>query len=409
MKQGSPGTVTPITLYESGLRGTVARIGTIAAGNMYAIEIIGHYAAGEPASEQIQLDDRTVEHLYDCGLGPIVLSVLANEPDRLSEASRELLESADLTARVLHGQLRDTTTELLDLANAEGIPVVLLKGIAASDTLYRKAHHRTMGDIDVLVPPDLALELRNTLYSSGFVENSAEPAALRANHHHHLPTVFHPRFGTAVEIHTALFSSEPLRSEDFFAADTVWRYAVDSQYGGRPCSILNKEYAFCYTLAHWATDGKWAVNLLSISDMILFMRQCGSLADWSLVDDLLADSDILATYLSVFMRLAAHKGIVTVPEQLSERLESADKRMGAMNLSTMHWLMRMFPVSGRHKVAWMLTRSNALSVWRTLLEPKPRLLRLPIAMGRIISRRYPGQSMTSSYAGRLRTLFKRNY
>lgn len=398
-----------ITLFENELRGNVAKIGTIASGNLYAIEIIGHYAAGELPSAHIQLDDRTVEHFYECGLGPIVLSVLANELDRLSEGSRELLESADLTARVLHGELRDTTTELLDLANAAGIPVVLLKGIAASDTLYRKAHHRTMGDIDVLVPPDLALELRNLLCRSGFVENTTETATLGANRHHHLPTVFHPRYTTAVEIHSALFSSKPLLAEEIFTTDTVWQYAVESQYGGRPCFILNQEYAFCYTLAHWATDGKWAVNLLSISDMILFMRQCGSLVDWSLVDNLLADSDILATYLSVFMRLAAHKGIVTVPEKLSEHLDSADKRMGAMNLSTMHWLMRSFPVSGRHKVAWILTRSNALSVWRSLLEPRPKLLRLPIAAARIISRRYPGQSMTSSYAGRLRTLFKRNY
>jgi hypothetical protein len=48
----------------------------------------------------------------------------------------------------------------------------------------------------------------------------------------------------------------------------------------------------------------------------------------------------------------------------------------------MHWLMRKFPFSGQKKVLWFIGRREAQLIWTTLLEPRHKALRIPLAIFR---------------------------
>ena len=81
-----------------------------------------------------------------------VLGLIAEAvPDEVAAAPRtEALRLKAKFMRILHGQ-----TELVSLFRGAGIPLVILKGMAAA-VYYPKPHTRAMGDVDFLVPQEPA-------------------------------------------------------------------------------------------------------------------------------------------------------------------------------------------------------------------------------------------------------------
>src|ERR1041385_1160168 len=95
-----------------------------------------------------------VQWAIETGVGPFLFYFLKNQPEEAIPSSlRALLQSADLTAQVLTGELLAAVEEIVDCCAAyvgEG-NVTLLKGISVGQQCYPKPHLRTMRDIDILV------------------------------------------------------------------------------------------------------------------------------------------------------------------------------------------------------------------------------------------------------------------
>src|SRR5689334_4846394 len=76
-----------------------------------------------------QGDPQQYEWATAGGLGPLVYKASKSFADRMPVPWREMITSADLTARVRHRDLIDTTMEIVDACDLVQVEVVLLKGI----------------------------------------------------------------------------------------------------------------------------------------------------------------------------------------------------------------------------------------------------------------------------------------
>jgi hypothetical protein len=139
--------------------------------------------------------------------GPVLLRRLtalpdvAVPPDRLAKL-RQLAMVVEF--RMLHVKQRvDETVDVLARAGIEG---VLLKGAALAYTLYPSFAERPMGDIDLLVAQDRALEARTILLQAGWSWNAERWRDENYRDHHHLPPMDDARGGVVkLELHTELF------------------------------------------------------------------------------------------------------------------------------------------------------------------------------------------------------------
>jgi hypothetical protein len=305
---------------------------------------------------------------------------------------------------VIYGQMKRATAELLELAQDAGIEPVLLKGISIADELYRPPHHRIMGDIDVLVPPDRAQELYEQLMANGYARRTDGAATPEG---HHLPELRHPELGVSVEIHTGL-SSRLLAGDPLLRPELHWQEARPSSFAGRACRRFTPEYQIVHTLMHWAVDQKWTVNVISINDFIHLMNRAEPAPEWRRLAGWMAQSPRFADAFTVLALYLEECGLLHTPGALAAPVLASRRRLGAFNLRILHWLLRTFPLSGRRKVGWVLTPTNTRIVWLTLLEPRHKILRPLVALSRVLFRRTRGESLLDSVAGRIRTMLQPN-
>ncbi|WP_291862284.1 nucleotidyltransferase family protein [Marinilabilia sp.] len=84
-------------------------------------------------------------------------------PDSIQQAMRMQY----LQTLVMNQQKWKVFREIRELANAEGIQVIPLKGTALAFSLYPEEALRPMGDLDILVPPHQVYDLRDLLLNKG--------------------------------------------------------------------------------------------------------------------------------------------------------------------------------------------------------------------------------------------------
>lgn len=374
----------------------------------FVLRFLRNYHFGTPLPPQFsRLELAETDYLYDSGVAPFVFEQTQENHYELSSDQADLIRSAAMTSRVVYGQIRATLMEVLQLAEKLEFPIVLLKGVSVANRYYSAPHLRTMGDIDVLLNPAHAQELRNELSRHGYDEPQDDRPRTPANHHH-LPEIRQPDTNIAVELHTSLISRTMLANEPLFNPFETWKHGVAAEFHGIRCQELDVEYQLLYTISHWAIDYKWPVNLISLNDVISMTRSTTNSIDWNKVNRLLADNQLVADILIVLLLFLRDAKLCDIPPELTGQVEKSSRRIGRINTQVLHWLILKFPLSGRRKVGWAITQLNARIIWLTLLEPRNSWARLPLAAWRVVSRRTHGKSLLGSTAGRIRTLLQPN-
>lgn len=367
------------------------------------MRLLQAYGSDPTLLGQAQLSDGDVETLYTLGLHYLVLHGVETGAIRVSTEMLELLHSADLTARVVHNQLCTTLEEVLVAADESSIPVVLLKGISNAADLYLQPHHRTMGDIDILVAPEDAEPLYRRLRDLGY--QPADPARemIWAHGHHHLHPLKHSRSQVPVEIHTALFSRASTDLREVFEPARVWASTEPAQFRGQPCLRLTSELDFVYTIAHWANDLYRTTNAIGICDIARMLAVRTGSIDWMQVRHWIIECPQLGDYATVVLRSVERAGIADTPAELQDCVAESADRIGRTNLQVLEFILKAYSLTGRPKAAGLLTREHANIVWNTLLEPGNRNARLPVAASRILNlRRQPGELLLSSLLRRIK-------
>ena len=209
-----------------------------------------------------------------------------------------------------------------------------------------------------------------------------------------------------VEVHTSLFSAGPLSDEPLFQISPIWTHAEPATFQGIRCLKFRPEFQLMYTVAHWAIDQKWTVNVISFNDVVLILRANEQTMDWKLIASWLSENPLLAEQFTVILLFLKNSGIVEIPIGVEEQVVESARRIGVINIKILHWLILNFPLSDGRKNRSEITQIIVRVVWQTMLEPRHKSLRLIVSLTRILFRRTRNKSLLSSMANRIRTFLE---
>lgn len=147
-------------------------------------------------------------------------------------------------------RLESRFDDALDALAGAGIQVVVLKGAALVGTVYPSFVDRPMGDVDLLVPEDRALEARRILLGAGWTWDREELPDSRYERHYHLPPLDDAAgSGLSLELHTGLFiRGHPLR----FTAERIRGRARSARFREREILIPHPLDQLLHVCLHFA-------------------------------------------------------------------------------------------------------------------------------------------------------------
>jgi hypothetical protein len=317
-----------------------------------------------------------IERLLRSGLGPLLYRATRDNPRSVAASRRESVLSADLTARVIIGNLIDATAEILGAAGPLARHITLLKGIAVCMQYYPEQHHRLMRDIDLLVPGDLCANIESVLRGLGYEQRSELPAAFYANHHHGMP-FYHPRKGVWVEVHTRLFPpGSRVASNPLFTPEHVRKHRRPIVFRGMGTTCLSEELHLIYTCAHWAESLSSASQPLPLIDLLYIIRQRATGLDWGQVERWAETSPESGSRLWIALNYLARRRLIELPPSIAAWLETArPKNMGPITGIILRTIIDKYTVAGR-PFGRLATRDNIAIVWRSLLLPRTSMRNL---------------------------------
>jgi hypothetical protein len=181
-------------------------------------------------------------------------------------------------------EILEHASEIASLLNRTGVEPLLLKGVShLASGLYPDAAVRFMGDIDILVPSDRALECWRLLVSSGYQTSAAwADARVECMPHEHWPELVRKGRTGVLEMHRLTEWNDMLSSPSLY---------VDAQpvaLGGGEARILSPTSRMIFTIAHsylHRRERLEAAPLRDLYDATLLLRQQRSEIAWHQVID----------------------------------------------------------------------------------------------------------------------------
>jgi hypothetical protein len=191
---------------------------------------------------------------------------------------------------------------IVESLSAAGVPVLLVKGVALAETLYRDLAPRPASDFDLVVPPEglpvcqeilaglgyvpIEIELApgaDLAYRSGQVFASGEPSRVPVGLHWHLLDLPH----YLCRVPMAWF----------------WENTVKAEITGQPVRILNAEANLLYLSAHLALHHRLH-GLRWFLDLALLVHQHQGTLDWDKVITAAQAFELLLAVQATLDRLA---------------------------------------------------------------------------------------------------------
>jgi hypothetical protein len=273
------------------------------------------------------------------GLSALLYEALHREQLKLRAASHEQLRRQALVLLSAGMRIQKLTHAVLGAFEADGIPVVLLKGYGLASRLFpENPIVRPSSDVDVLVHPEHLEAARRACERLGLTSASSERFDFA--HHHHVAM---SRGASLVEIHFALFSG--LGGANL-SASAFFERSEAHQLLGHPVRFLAPEDELLYLCVHAANHS--FLRLFWLVDIARFLLRYG--LDFEVLlhraqDANMAKAAVLALHLTCrYFGLELPPPLVRWPMARflnvlfsDERLESAvlaQHRQGALLLRT---------------------------------------------------------------------------
>lgn len=196
----------------------------------------------------------------------------------------------------------------------DGVPVMMIKGLALSLAYYANPTLRPMSDVDLLVPPERVAEAIAILGRAGFAPDPV--AGIPAGRGPHAIALFGPS-GAEVDLHCRPLTGAMRDDEHAW----LWDTAVPSSFGDvpvlRPGPTAVLLYAVLHGIwAHVASPIRW------IPDAVMILRKDGDAIDWDRLLDYAARYHLLARLAAAMTLLRSEFGIA-VPASAATRLSRA--------------------------------------------------------------------------------------
>jgi hypothetical protein len=176
----------------------------------------------------------------------------------LPAEARERMQHLALVTDFRLAHLRDRVLHVVDVITGMQLDGILLKGAALAIAAYRSFPDRPMGDVDILLAPDDAVQVQQTLLNAGWWERlllnpDADTQDRRRDFytsHHHLPPLADNKgTGVALELHTDLFPpGAPFRLPPYRVREAAQKVS----YEGREISVPSTEHLLLHLCLHFA-------------------------------------------------------------------------------------------------------------------------------------------------------------
>ncbi len=290
---------------------------------------IGAVAGGDP-SEFLRhvhrhLDwDRALRLSEINGLAPILYEAVRNHAGHAPASLLPRLERAYHANGFRNARLQSELACVLGALDRAAIPVILLKGAAFAETLWRNIALRSMADLDLLVREDDLTRAQDTLLVLGYQPSAKHrsPAWYLAHHHHLIPCV-HPGTGTVVELHRNITALSTGLAPD---PDLLWSRSETTRVADMEVRVLSPNDALLHICLHIAGDDPFLTKARSLADLVALVQASAGNFAWPL---LVRNAPHLARFLYYPLCLARQAGATAVPEDVMTEL----RRMGRLGLA----------------------------------------------------------------------------
>jgi hypothetical protein len=343
------------------------------------LPLLQAFVRDERRFDATTLDDTAFETALRGGAGPILAYASAHSPTRGRLPRENEIQAADLTMRMMTGEMLRCLEQILGAVRGEGVEVTLLKGSASALRYYPEPHLRTMGDVDLLVSDAQREPLERQLRALGFAQPGDPREALVRDHHHSLPFK-HLSKGLYFEVHTRPYPSHsPLTRMAAFSYEAVTSRSESIAVGSQSAWVLNHEQQLVYTATRWAEMINAERGMFPLLDAALLLRSRGDRLDWDAVCRL-SDEPWAAGAVALMLTYLDRRHLAQVPGAVLSRLANRDGVTNAIVRRLLHRLVNAYVMEGRRTGA-ILSRSNRRLIWSTLSaakSPWAKLLELPI-------------------------------
>lgn len=235
-------------------------------------------------------------------------------PAEVAEELREASRRNTMHNMLRYGELR----RLLAALKAEGIPLILLKGIYLAGTVYENMGLREMNDVDVLARPADLMRIADTLAGLGYASPQPICPNVTLATNHHLPPMV--KGGLTFEVHWNL--TYPGESCTIDPA-CLWECAVPVRIAGREALALSPEDLLLHLCLHTSHHHQFAFGLRPFCDIAATIAHFGSTLDWRSITEQ-ADRRRWGRGVYLALRLARELAGAEVPDDILERLRPAD-------------------------------------------------------------------------------------
>jgi hypothetical protein len=172
-------------------------------------------------------------------------------------AIRQALEALQRVNALRVTLLAEELARILSTLADRGIPAIPLKGPALAESLYEDLTLRTAGDLDVLVPRQLAPRAMESLARIGYHAEITAPFLERLVLHARVECSLAkpgPPLDSHLDLHWGILLL-PRWERD--AMRDLWAHSAPSTcVGGVPCQALSPEWELLYLCAH-AASHRW--------------------------------------------------------------------------------------------------------------------------------------------------------
>ncbi len=207
------------------------------------------------------------------GVAPLLYINLgrADQDHIIPQEVMDRLHKAYLLTTARNMQLYAQLRIVLEAFHHEGIEVIVLKGAALAETVYRNIGLRSMGDIDLLVKDENLSRAEKIMINMGYVASTYEPCPDWYNEKHfHLPPFFHSETGVKVEVHWHVVKpSKPFHAN---MIERFWKRAKAVNLAKTQALVLAPEdqlFHLCmHCLAHGFTPKLLLRKLCDISETL---------------------------------------------------------------------------------------------------------------------------------------------
>ena len=287
---------------------------------------IGAVAGGDPSGflrhVHRRLDwDRALRLSEINGLAPILYEAVRNHAGPAPTRYLPRLERTYHAIGFCNARLHSELACVLGALGRAAIPVILLKGAAFAETLWRNIALRSMADLDLLVREEDLTRAQDTLLALGYQPRATHrsPAWYLAHHHHLIPCV-HPGTGTVVELHRNITAPSTGLAPD---PHLLWSRSERARVADMEVRVLSPNDALMHICLHIAGDDPFLNKARSLADLVALVQTSAGDLVWP---SLVHNAPHLARFLYYPLWLARQAGATAVPEDVMTEL----RRLGRL-------------------------------------------------------------------------------